>query len=175
MRKALTLDLDRSLRIAYVAGALGAGVAGALALASPACARIALARPEPRLGARLGPSNRVESSLVGSVWLAMAGLSLLGLKRPRAMVAVPILQLAYKTVWLARTGVPSLLRGDRSVAPLVGVFGAWVLGLAAIRPWRVLAESSSEASEAPRRRITEAGLGPSSPGLELPDDIPSLL
>lgn len=169
MRKAL--DLDRSLRIAYAAGALVAGAAGALALASPRSARKAEARPpRSRLLDRIARPSHFESSLVGSQWLAIAGLSLLGLKRPRAMVAVPLLQMTYKSLWLARHGIPRLLRGDRSVAPLAGIFGAWILGLAAIRPWRVLAEQSPE----PHRRVTDPGLGPSQPVLGRPD-VPSQL
>jgi hypothetical protein len=62
--------------------------------------------------------------IAGSIWLAFGILSVLGLRAPVRFLPVLLMQLCYKTIWLAGVVFPLLLRGD---FPMYGVIFTLVM------------------------------------------------
>lgn len=121
-----------SLRLLYFANVLVAGWIGVSALFFPQqAARTVFQRVYP-------PSEALR--LVGCLWLAIAGLSALGLGRPGPFAAVLVLQLVYKATWLLAVAVPALRAGRPFPAGMAVFFLVWVLVLPFVIPWRALLE-----------------------------------
>jgi hypothetical protein len=78
--------------------------------------------------------------LVGSLWFAILVLSVLGLLQPLRYSPVLLLQLIYKSVWLAFYAVPRLLRGEVQAVPwgIAGSFALIVLAWPCVIPWDYL-------------------------------------
>jgi hypothetical protein len=78
--------------------------------------------------------------LVGSLWSSILVLSVLGLSQPLRYSPVLLLQLIYKSVWLAVYVVPRLLRGDSAAVPwgIAGSFAVIIVGWPFIIPWAYL-------------------------------------
>jgi hypothetical protein len=77
-------------------------------------------------------------TLVGSLWLAILSLSLLGVIWPGAYLWLLVFQVIYKSVWLLAYAVPRLLSGRVAEIP-VGIavsFVAIVLVWPWFIPWR---------------------------------------
>jgi hypothetical protein len=74
------------------------------------------------------------------MWIAILALSILGLFHPRRYSVVLVLQIIYKTVWLAVYAVPRLLRGDTGSVPrpLGIIFTAIVILWPFVIPWSYL-------------------------------------
>lgn len=123
---------DLFLRAIYAANILVAGIFGILAMVSP------------RLGARIAFGGAWRShpglQLTGCFWLAIAILSVLGFFAPVIFSPVLLLQLIYKSLWIAAWALPVLAAGDRAKIP-IGVFVCfllWIVLLAVALPWRYL-------------------------------------
>jgi len=67
--------------------------------------------------------------VAGSVWLAFGLLSLLGLRAPVRFLPVLLMQLCYKTIWLAGVVLPLLVRGHFPVygAVFTAVMASYVV------------------------------------------------
>ncbi len=79
-------------------------------------------------------------TLAGSLWTGILVCSLLGLWRPERFAFVLLLQVVYKSLWLARYALPRLRAGRVREIPwgIAGSFAAIVLVWPAIIPWRAL-------------------------------------
>ena len=73
--------------------------------------------------------------LVGSLWFAILVLSVLGLFQPLRYSPVLLLQLIYKSLWLAVYVVPRLLRGEVDQVPW-GIAGSFAL-IVIVWPWLI--------------------------------------
>ena len=119
-----------ALRFVYAANVLVAGAAGAVTLFGPPDAVRAFFGG----AAEASPGLRV----LGAFWLTVAALSAVGLVRPRPVVAVLVVQLGYKGVWLLAVAAPAVAAGRAADLP-VGVaafFAAWVAVLPLVIPWK---------------------------------------
>ncbi len=78
--------------------------------------------------------------LVGALWTAILILSALGLSQPLRYSPVLLLQVIYKSVWLAVYVLPQLLRGNLKAIPwgITLSFAAIVLIWPFIMPWAYL-------------------------------------
>jgi hypothetical protein len=79
-------------------------------------------------------------TVVGGVWTAILILSILGLLHPLRYSVVLLLQIIYKTVWLAVYAVPRLLRDDAGSVPrpMGIIFAAIVVAWPFVIPWSYL-------------------------------------
>ncbi len=91
-----------------------------IAVLTPVCWAL-LAGPEPRAtGSEVaGLTAPVLGFLVASLWTGILVCSVIGLMLPREMMAVLILQVIYKAVFLAREALPSLVAGIQDGPPLL--------------------------------------------------------
>ena len=120
---------SRLLRGMYGVNVVGAGLPGLATVVSPGFAA------EYVFGAVQDP---VSLRMLGSVWLAVGALSVLGFRRPLRFSAVFPVEALYKSVWLA-TVAPSLLRGERpEVVPMAAFFVVWVAADLVATPWAYL-------------------------------------
>lgn len=78
--------------------------------------------------------------LVGSLWSGILVLSILGLFHPLRYSPVLLLQLIYKSAWLAVYVAPRLVRGDRTAIPsgIAGSLTAIVVIWPFVIPWAYL-------------------------------------
>lgn len=72
---------------------------------------------------RVDPSRGLEL-LVGSLWLSILAASCAGLVWPRSLAPLLVLQVIYKSVWLAAFVAPAVARGGLAAAPM-GVAGCF--------------------------------------------------
>jgi hypothetical protein len=106
---------------------------------------------------RMPSQDPVVFGITGSVYLAFALLSLLGLRSPLQVSPVLLLQLAYKVIWLFAVVVPLSLRGEFptwAILYLV-IFIVFVIGDIVAIPFRYVFgvgignEAAEESTEAP--------------------------
>jgi len=73
---------------------------------------------------------QIISGLVGSVFLAFAVVSVLGLRDPVKFVPVLLMQLLYKSAWLCFVALPLLIAGKitADLIPVIAVFLAVIVG-----------------------------------------------
>jgi hypothetical protein len=78
--------------------------------------------------------------LTGGLWSGILILSILGLAHPLRYSPVLLLQLIYKSIWLAVYVAPRLLRGDSKSIPwgMAGFFAAIVVVWPFLIPWQYL-------------------------------------
>lgn len=119
-----------NLRILYAVAVVGAGAVGALTLFAPALAGRYVFASETVVGPYL--------RILGALWLSLGFVAALGLVRPAQFVPLLLIQLVYKSAWLAAAAYPALLKGDRSpgLLFLTILFTLWVAALAALVPFR---------------------------------------
>ena len=72
-------------------------------------------------------------TLVGSLWLAILALSVLGVHQPEAFLWLLAFQVFYKSVWLLAYVMPRLLAGRRSEIP-AGITLSFVV-IVLVWPW----------------------------------------
>ena len=72
----------------------------------------------------------VALGIIGSMLLAFAVLSGLGLRSPLKFVPVLLLQLCYKTIWFIGVILPLLVKGQlpQQTIPLVIIYATYVVG-----------------------------------------------
>jgi hypothetical protein len=71
--------------------------------------------------------------LVGSLWLAILAMSVLGVRQPEAFLWLLVFQVFYKSVWLVAYVLPRLLSGRRSEIP-AGITLSFVV-IVLVWPW----------------------------------------
>jgi hypothetical protein len=72
-------------------------------------------------------------TLVGSLWLAILGGSVLGVLWPASFLWLLAFQVVYKSIWLAAYAMPRLL-GGRSAEIPVGIGGSFLV-IVLVWPW----------------------------------------
>ncbi len=79
---------------------------------------------------RFPNQDPVMFGLAGSVYVAFGLLSLLGLRDPLKYVALLVLQLCYKSVWLIAVVLPLVFSGQAPFHAqlLVGIFATYIIG-----------------------------------------------
>lgn len=110
------------LRGMYLYTAVGAGAAGIGFVAAPEVTRALLGLP---------PQDPLVSfGMVGSVFLAFAVVSVLGLKDPLRYAPILLLQLVYKVVWVVAVVLPRVLAGTfpRHAALFLAVYATFIAG-----------------------------------------------
>jgi hypothetical protein len=109
MQSAKTNIRWRWLRFLYVYTIAGAGGTGLVMILAPGFI--------PSLF-RMPAQDPFIYGVAGSIWLAFGILSALGLRAPVRFLPVLLMQLCYKTIWLAGVVLPLLFRGN---FPMYGV------------------------------------------------------
>lgn len=129
------------LRFMYLYTIVGAGGFGLGIVAMPDTIRAALGWPgdEP-----------IALSIAGSVYLAFGILSVLGLRDPVKFAPVLLLQLCYKSIWLAAVALPLLLAGRLPAYGLItaAIFATYVIGDAIAIPFACLFARTPSAQQA---------------------------
>jgi len=128
------------LRFMYLYTIVGAGGFGLGIVAAPDTVRAAL---------RWAGGEPVALSITGSVYLAFALLSVLGLRDPLKFAPVLLLQLCYKSIWLAAIVLPMLFGGRLPTYALItaAIFATYVIGDAIAVPFGYLLARASGARE----------------------------
>jgi hypothetical protein len=86
------------------------------------------------------PESAGWRTLVGSLWLAILAMSVLGVRQPEAFLWLLVFQVLYKSVWLIAYVLPRVLAGRRREVP-AGItlsFLVIVLVWPWFIPWRQL-------------------------------------
>lgn len=111
------------MRLVYAYNILGAGVVGAILLLAPGFATRQL------FAGTMKPD--ASTAVLGSIWLAVGALSVLGLFFPAQMSSIFLVQLVYKMVWLLGVALPAVLVGRAGSISLVmtAMFVVWVVVL----------------------------------------------
>jgi hypothetical protein len=118
------------LYMTYAANILVAGPIGILSLFYPEKAAVyTFSRAYPRTEVM---------RLVGSLWLAIAALSILGLWKPLVYAPVLLLQLMYKGSWLLRVALPAVYQRKEFPKAMAVFFLIWVFVLPFVIPWTCL-------------------------------------
>jgi hypothetical protein len=119
------------LRLMYLYTIVGAGGVGVAILAAPAAVRTMFGWPT---------QDPIVLGVTGSVYVAFACLSVLGLRAPLQFAPVLLLQLCYKVVWFAALVLPMWLRGEFPAHGLlyVAIFATYVIGDVIAIPFRYL-------------------------------------
>ncbi|MDX2152981.1 MAG: hypothetical protein SFV54_19720 [Bryobacteraceae bacterium] len=115
------------MRIVYALNILVAGWVGLSALLAPRYAAVYV------FSGAAEPSHTM--TLVGALWMAIAVCSAFGLARPTEFAPVLVIQLIYKSLWLAYVLVA---RPPEQPAAMTAFFAAWVALLPFVIPWRHL-------------------------------------
>jgi hypothetical protein len=124
------------LRFMYLYTIVGAGGLGLGIVTIPQAVKAAFRWPahEP-----------VALGIVGSVYVAFAVLSILGLRDPLKFAPVLLLQLCYKSVWLVAVVLPLLIRArfpDYGLM-IAAVFATYIVGDLIAIPFRYLIARAS--------------------------------
>ncbi len=79
---------------------------------------------------RFPPQDAVVFGITAGVYTAFALMSVLGLKSPLKFAPVLLLQLLYKTIWLAGVVLPLFISGRFPLyaIPLVVIFATYIIG-----------------------------------------------
>jgi len=109
------------LKAMYLYTIIGAGGFGLGILLMPATMRTAFGWPS---------QDPIVLGVTGSVYFSFALLSVLGLRSPLKFSPVLLLELVYKTVWLAAVIVPLLVRGEFPAYGRlqVAIFSTYIIG-----------------------------------------------
>ncbi|MCK0094305.1 hypothetical protein MWU60_01875 [Yoonia sp. F2084L] len=123
------MDSMIGLRIMFTGAILGAGVVGALTLFAPHVA-----------GRYVFCGATVVDSylrILGALWLSLGLVAGLGLLRPMDFLPVLLIQVIYKSAWLATVAYPAIVQGNRDTGLLflAGLFTIWVAALSLTIPF----------------------------------------
>ena len=122
------------MKVVFFANILWAGVPGFIITFLP---RFAQGQMLPYMvgGA---PQDMMTVRILGSIWLAIGLVSLLGLFNPLPFAAVFPAQLLYKVIWVGVVVVPALAQGETRALPLALGFVVMIIGFALATPWAYL-------------------------------------
>lgn len=124
------------LRLMYVLSIIVAGSIGLLMVLSPSSVNSLMAMPT---------DNPMVYGIAGSVFLAVALLSVLGLRSPLRFVPILLMELVYKTIWIVAVALPAYINGNFpswAVATVV-IFLVFIIGdLVAIPFWTLFEKES---------------------------------
>jgi hypothetical protein len=98
----------RWIRILYVCTALMGISTGLIILLAPD----KFARKTIGIPYCLPPQDRIIFGLVGSFWLTMGLMAVLGLRAPLQFLPIFLIQLVYKTCWFLFVFLPLIIAGD---------------------------------------------------------------
>ena len=109
------------LKFMYIYTVVGAGAHGLGVILMPDVIRSIFGVPI---------SDPITYGITGSVYLAFALLSILGLRSPLKFTPVLLLQLTYKSVWLIGVIIPLLLKGQCSTYTILitVAFVSYIIG-----------------------------------------------
>lgn len=126
------MDPNTALRVMYSAAILGAGVVGVVTLLAPSLASRYVFAGATTVDLYL--------RILGALWLSLGAVSILGLISPARFIPVLLIQLIYKSLWLAFAAYPALLAGNREYGLifLSGLFSVWVLALLLMIPFNLI-------------------------------------
>ncbi len=130
----------RWIRFMYLYTILGAG----------GCGLGIVIAPEVMKGVFRWPGEGpIALGIVGSVYVAFGALSVLGLRDPLKFVPVLLLQLCYKSVWLAAVVLPLVIRGRFPDSGLltVAIFATYIVGDLIAIPFPYLLTRSSDSHQ----------------------------
>jgi hypothetical protein len=115
------------LKLVYIANIIVAGYIGITSLFFPNTSAVTIFQ------------NSYQTTdiirLVGSLWIAIAFLSVLGLWQPITFSPVLLLQLIYKSSWLLVVAVPAIRNNQTYPSGMAIFFLVWVLVLPFVIPW----------------------------------------
>jgi len=116
------------LRFMYLYTIVGAGSLGLGIIFAPGVVRSALGWPR---------QDPLTLGITGSVYLAFAALSILGLRSPLKFAPVLLLQLCYKLIWLVGVMLPLAVAGNVPVhgVILTAIFATYAIGDAIAIPF----------------------------------------
>jgi hypothetical protein len=106
------------LKFMYLYAVLGAGSHGLGIIFAPRAMQVIYDLP---------PQDPITFGIVGSVFLAFALLSILGLRSPLKFVPVLLLQLLYKSLWFIVVALPHSLTG-KFPTYIALVFATYIIG-----------------------------------------------
>lgn len=96
----------------------------------------------PRYSLRNVLSDDVEYSeairLIGALWSSIFVISVIGLFRPVEMSVIFLFQLVYKSLWLTRVVIPSILNKTPYPRFVAGFSLFWVIFTPLVIPWKHL-------------------------------------
>ncbi|WP_299215829.1 hypothetical protein [uncultured Aquimarina sp.] len=116
------------LRIIYILNIIVAGQIAISALSNPKNSALTT------FGNAYQPTEVIR--LIGSLWLAIAILSILGLWKPITFSPVLLLQFIYKGTWLFIVVLPAFRNGIPFPKTMAMFFVIWVLVLPFLIPWK---------------------------------------
>jgi hypothetical protein len=76
--------------------------------------------------------------LVGSFWIAIGIVSLMGIFRPMKFCAILVVQIIYKGLFLIVEVIPRLAQKEAVPIGVAAFFLVWVLFLPLVVPWKYL-------------------------------------
>lgn len=123
------------LKLMYSLTIVIAGSLGAILLISPGSTQWIFGTVCPH----------ILSGMIGSVFLAFALVSVLGLKNPVKFVPLLLMQLLYKSAWLCFVAFPPLITKTIAIEiiPVIAVFLAVVIGDVIAIPFHLLFQMSN--------------------------------
>lgn len=130
----------------YAYTILGAGAFGIGILLAPELTRSVMGFP--------AQDQVISFGVTGSVYLAFALLSILGLRSPLTYAPVLLLQLGYKAIWILAVVVPSVVAGTfpaHAGLPLL-IYATYVLGDLVALPFPYLFSEEVRHTTAQRAR-----------------------
>jgi hypothetical protein len=135
------------LKLMYALTIVVAGAIGLLMILSPSTVNSLMAIPT---------DNPMIYGVAGSVFLASALLSILGLRSPLKFVPVLVIQLVYKTIWMVTVVLPAFINGSFPswATPMVILFAVFIVGDIIAIPFWTLVEKDVTLKD--RTEVTKA-------------------
>ncbi len=119
----------RWMRIIYFANIIWAGIPGFIVTFFPDYASQYMF---------FAPQDSLIFRMVGCIWLSIGLLSAVALRYPLQFVAIFLVQILYKSIWITAVALPMIARGDYRAAPFAFFFILMVIGFAYAVPFGYL-------------------------------------
>jgi len=119
------------LRAMYIYNIVGAGTPGLMFMAFPGTIQSLFKFPA---------QSPALFGIYGSVLLAFALVSILGLRSPLKFSAILLMQVAYKLIWTAAVAIPFFVKGQFPfyIVSIVGIYATFIIGDLVAIPFRYL-------------------------------------
>ncbi len=115
---------ETRLRVMYALNLLGGGVPGAVMILAPVWALENMFA---------GTQDPAMFGMTGAIWMAIGIGSIIGFFRPNLMKGIFVMQIVYKSIWVAAVALPLMLSGNLTVLPMaiffILVVAGWTYGL----------------------------------------------